>query len=89
MATNLYYITNIQTKATSRKGQHVVPRESGWVVLKSGAVRVTSKHETQSDAIDAARRIAKNQKTEVYIHGTDGRIRERRSFGSDPHPPKG
>ena len=27
--------------------------------------------------------------TELYIHGRDGRIRERSSYGADPHPPKG
>ena len=33
--------------------------------------------------------IARNQHTEVYIHGRDGRIRERDSYGNDPYPPKG
>ena len=77
------------SKAESRKGQHVVPRDKGWVVLKAGAARATSNHSTQEAAIDAATKIAKNQKTELYIHGRDGRIRERTSYGNDPHPPKG
>jgi hypothetical protein len=46
-------------------------------------------HETQADAIKAGTKIAQNQKTELYIHGRDGRIRERNSYGNDPHPPKG
>jgi hypothetical protein len=25
----------------------------------------------------------------LYIHGQDGRIRERNSYGNDPYPPKG
>ena len=73
----------------SKKGQHVVPTSSGWSVKKVGSARATSTHSTQADAIAAATRIARNQKTELYIHGRDGRIRERNSFGSDPHPPKG
>ena len=73
----------------ARKGQHVVPHEGKWSVKKAGAARATSTHMTQADAIRAATTIAKNQKTEVYVHGTDGRIRERNSYGNDPHPPKG
>jgi hypothetical protein len=73
----------------SKKGQHVVPSKDGWSVRKAGASRATSTHKTQADAISAATKIAKNQKTELYIHGTDGRIRERNTYGKDPHPPKG
>ncbi|WP_300399481.1 DUF2188 domain-containing protein [uncultured Sphingobium sp.] len=73
----------------SRKGQHVVPTERGWSVKKAGSAKSTSVHATQAEAIAAATLIARNQKTELYIHGRDGRIRERNSYGSDPHPPKG
>jgi len=45
--------------------------------------------DTQSEAIEAARKIAEKQKTELYIHGKDGRIRDRNSYGNDPYPPKG
>ena len=68
----------------SKKGQHVVPSLKGWKVIKSGAVRASSLHTTQSDAIEEATRVARNQKTDLYIHGRDGRIRERNSFGNDP-----
>jgi len=30
-----------------------------------------------------------SQGTELYVHGQDGRIRERSSFGKDVFPPKG
>lgn len=73
----------------SRPGQHVVPRNGGWSVKRTGAVRASSVHATQAEAVAAATKIARNQKTEVYIHGTDGRIRERNSYGHDAHPPKG
>lgn len=73
----------------SRKGQHVVPQSGKWSVKKAGSAKSTSLHSTQAEAIKAATAIARNQKTEVYIHGKDGRIRERNSFGNDPHPPKG
>jgi len=73
----------------SRKGQHVVPQSGKWSVKKAGSSRATSTHTTQAEAIQVATEIAKNQRTELYIHGRDGRIRERNSFGADPHPPKG
>lgn len=73
-----------------KAGQHVVPTESGWGVKRTGSARATSLHRTQAEAIEAATEIARNQRTELYIHGRDGRIRERNSFsGNDPHPPKG
>ncbi len=71
------------------KNQHVVPREEGWAVRGEGNSRDTSLHRTQAEAERAAREIAINQKSEVLIHGENGRIRERNSYGNDPHPPKG
>ncbi len=73
----------------SKKGQHVVPSSGGWSVKKAGASRASSTHTTQQEAIAAAIQVARNQKTELYIHGRDGRIRERNSYGRDLHPPKG
>ena len=73
----------------SRKGQHVVPSAGGWSVRRAGAVKASSTHATQQEAIAAATQIARNQRTELYVHGRDGRIRERNSYGNDRHPPKG
>ena len=50
---------------------------------------MTSVHETQREATEQARDIAQNQSSEVLIHGRNGRIRERNSYGNDPFPPKG
>ncbi len=71
------------------KDQHVVGHEDGWAVRGEGNTRATSVHSTQAEAIDAARIIARNQEAELLIHGRDGRIREKDSYGHDPHPPKG
>lgn len=72
-----------------KPGQHVVPSKAGWSVRKAGASKASGTYSTQSEAIRRATEIAKNQKTEVYVHGRDGRIRERNSYGNDPYPPKG
>lgn len=70
------------------KNQHVVPHERGWAVRGEGNKRATQVTPTQRDAIDVARRIAKNQRSEVVIHRPDGTIRDRDSYGRDPCPPK-
>ncbi len=71
------------------KNQHVVQADGGWGVRGEGNSKLTSVHDTQAKAAKAATQIAQNQQAEVFIHGRDGRIRERNSFGNDPHPPKG
>lgn len=69
--------------------QHVVPHpEGGWAVRREGSDRVTSRHPTQSDAIDAGREIARNQRSELVIHRRDGTIRDSDSYGNDPFPPR-
>jgi len=72
----------------TKKGQHVVPSDGGWSVRKAGSSRATRNFNTQKDAIAAATEIARNQGAELYIHGSDGRIRERNSYGNDPFPPR-
>lgn len=71
------------------KNQHVVKRDDGWAVRGENNSKDTSHHKTQKEANEAARGIAKNQKSEVLIHGTNGKIREKNSYGNDPFPPKG
>ena len=71
------------------KNQHVVPRDGGWAVRGEGNSRVTSTHDTQAEAAAAARTIAQHQHSELLIHGRNGQIRERDSYGNDPFPPKG
>jgi len=70
------------------KNQHVVKADERWGVRGAGNDRLTSTHKTQTEAIKAAREIAINQKSEVVIHGLDGKIRDKDSYGNDPHPPK-
>lgn len=69
--------------------QHVVPRPDGWAVIKSNGLRASSTHNTQKQAIEAGRTLAQNQGTELVIHGRNGQIREKNSYGNDPFPPKG
>ena len=71
------------------RNQHVVPHQDGWAVRGARSQRATSVHRTQAEAIDAGRQIARNQGSELLIHGRNGRIRERDSHGNDSFPPRG
>ena len=72
------------------KNQHVTPHSGGgWQVKGEGNSKATVITDTQKEAIDIGREIARNQGSELVIHGTDGRIREKDSHGNDPFPPKG
>jgi hypothetical protein len=66
------------------KDQHVVPHGDDWGVRGEGNGRLTSIHDTQAEAIDAARDIARNQRSEVVIHRPNGQIRDSDSYGNDP-----
>ena len=71
------------------KNQPVVPTNKGWGVRGEGNARLTTVVPTQAAAIKVSREICKNQSSDQLIHGRDGQIRERNSYGSDPFPPKG
>jgi hypothetical protein len=75
----------------ARTRYHVTPKDGGWQVKREGAQRATSKHPTQGEALEAARRVATNQgPSQVIVHRPSGQIREERTYsGSDPYPPPG
>ncbi|GAA0682045.1 DUF2188 domain-containing protein [Clostridium cadaveris] len=73
-----------------KKNQHVTPNGKGnWQVKGAGNSRATATTKTQKEAINIAREIAKNQQSELIIHGKNGRIREKDSYGNDNFPPRG
>ena len=72
------------------KNQHVTRHPNGgWQVKGAGNSRATVRTETKSDAIGIARGIARNQHAEMVIHGRNGKIQDKNSYGNDPFPPKG
>jgi hypothetical protein len=72
------------------KNIHVTHRkdEKRWAVIGEGDGRASSLHDTQREALDAGRDIARNNKSELVIHDRQNRIRDKDSFGNDPAPPK-
>lgn len=62
-----------------------------WANERNDADRASSVHETQREAIDAARQNLHNQGGgELSVQGRDGRIRSKDTIapGSDPCPPR-
>lgn len=73
-----------------RNRWHVLPHEEGWQVKREGSQRATDVTSKQQAAINRAVRIAKNNKpSQVFIHDRNGRIRDERTYGSDPEEYEG
>lgn len=68
----------------AKRNQHVVPLGNGWAVKGEGNSKYTAITEKKGDATSIARDIAKNNKSEIVIHGRDGRIQDKDSYGNDP-----
>lgn len=72
----------------AKKAVHVVPHQDGWAVKREGNQRASSTHGTQKQAEAAGRSTAKTDQVEFFLHGKNGQIRQRDSYGNDPNPPK-
>jgi uncharacterized protein DUF2188 len=58
-------------------------------VSRLRAVHARAPHGTQAEARQAAREIARRSKAKVLVHGRNGGIRERNTYGKDPRKSKG
>ena len=82
-------VINIKDETMNRKNQHVVPHGKQWAVKGAESEKATKVVDTQKEAIRIAREIAINQQSELIVHGKNGRIREKNSYGNDPVETKG
>ncbi len=72
------------------KNIHISKNNSGgWKAQQEKTNHAMANFQTQKQAINFGTSVAKNNKTEIIIHGRDGKIRERNTFGNDPFPPIG
>jgi hypothetical protein len=69
------------------KSVHVVPSTFGWAIEEGG--EQLSVHNTQAEAEKMARDIAIRARAELVVHGRDGRIERKNSYGNDPSDIKG
>jgi hypothetical protein len=65
---------------------HVILRYDIWVVRREDTFRPTSVHETQREAIDIARKMARAQNGQLVIHGRNGRVRKRTIYHKNTAP---
>ncbi|PKP59884.1 hypothetical protein CVT91_05980 [Candidatus Atribacteria bacterium HGW-Atribacteria-1] len=72
----------------AKKNQWVTIHPKDWAIKGEGNKRATKVTKTQKEAIDIAKKIAENQKSELYIQNREGKIRSKDSYGNDPCPPK-
>lgn len=72
------------------KTRHVVPnQDGGWDSKKGGADRASKHFNTKKSAEDYSRNLSKKEKSELFIHGKDGKIQRKDSHGNDDFPPRG
>ena len=73
-----------------KKTTHVVPNpDGGWDVKKGGQKKPVSHHHKKDTAVKSGRKTSRKEKSELYIHGKDGKIQRKDSHGGDPYPPEG
>lgn len=91
MDANIVVQTHIMVNGGINMGKniHVVPHDGEWQVKVEGDSQPITTTKTQKEATGIARKISQDQHSELIIHGTDGRIREKDSHGNDPYPPRG
>lgn len=72
------------------RNQHITKNSDwNWWVKWAWNSQYTKIFETQKEAIEYWKTIAKNQWSELFIHRRDWKIRERNTYWDDPFPPKG
>jgi hypothetical protein len=60
-----------------------VVSNNGWAVKKAGFKDPLFESETKKPAIQFATQTAKATKGELFVHGQDGKIKSRNSYGND------
>lgn len=72
-----------------KKNVHVTPKGVDWQVKTANSSKAYRVVDTQKEAIEIAKNVAINNRSELLIHGKNGKIRAKDSYGNDTHPPKG
>jgi uncharacterized protein YdaT len=59
---------------------HVVPHDEGWAIREAGSDDVKATFDTKDDAVQQGREMARDARTFLIIHRTDGTIQDRVSY---------
>ncbi|MEI6042510.1 MAG: DUF2188 domain-containing protein [bacterium] len=68
----------------SSKNIHTVPNGKRWAVKEEGSSKPLSTHSTKELAEKRAISEAKSRHSEHVIHGRNGQIQDKDSYGNDP-----
>ncbi len=60
-----------------------------WESKREGAQRAAKVTDTQAEAWEHSKNLARDRKGEAYLKNEEGRIRERNTYGHDPRKSKG
>jgi len=74
---------------SAQRNVHTVKEGDRWENREEGGRKLGGSFETQAEAQEAGREEARRLKSEHLIHGENGQIRERNSYGNDPRPQQG
>ena len=75
--------------AAMGKNQHVLSHGERWAVKAEGAPEPVALFKTQSEAWEKAKSIARKERSEALLHGKNGEIRARNTYGHDPSRSRG
>ena len=79
-------LNNKQIKSYSKaveKGmssQHVVLTNGSWAVKRAGSSRASKIFDTQREAVSYGQEVARNKRSELFVHSSSGRIKSRQSY---------
>ncbi len=72
----------------TKKNIHTVPFGNKWAVKREGIEKPVSTHNTKGAAQQKGITLAKKAHVEHVIHGRNGKIQDKDSYGNDPCPPR-
>lgn len=72
-----------------KKNVHTVHNKNGWQNKFENAPKAINTYSTKQDAQKAGSLIAKQNNSEHIIHGLNGRIQSKNTYGKAPFPPRG
>jgi hypothetical protein len=73
------YVRAVQA---GQKMYHLTSNNGKWVVKKALSQKAAKVFDNKEKATVYAIKVAKNHRTELIIHGKDGRIQDRKSYGN-------
>jgi hypothetical protein len=77
--------TEVRGKASANVWVQPHPKDTGrWQVKRDGASRASRVFDTQAEAEQFGRTLARREKVELKVAGREGQIRESDSYGNDP-----